>query len=113
MGMPYRDMSRYPYGRGTCHVYLLHFATPIGHARHYVGQTARLDVVERILEHRAGKGARLTKVAASRGIELFVAHVWLDAPRCYEQRLKNRGGLRRVCPICKELEAMEKRNAVA
>ncbi|MBZ0268049.1 hypothetical protein K8I85_07830 [bacterium] len=87
----------------TC--YLLHFAEPVGHAQHYVGQTARADVMIRVGEHRAGRGARLTRVAASRGIEIMLARVWENAPRCFEQKLKNRGGLRRLCPVCRELAA--------
>jgi predicted GIY-YIG superfamily endonuclease len=98
--MPWRDMRHYPYGRGRVTVYLLHFSRPLGHARHYLGQTER-DVEERVREHRAGRGARLCRRAVEAGIELVLARVWEDAPRCYEQKLKNRGGFKRLCPICR------------
>lgn len=54
-----------------------------------------------IAEHRAGRGARITREAVAAGIELIVARVWADAPRRYEQTLKNQGGARRICPVCK------------
>jgi predicted GIY-YIG superfamily endonuclease len=99
--MPYRPMKHYPYGQGTRHLYLLHFSRPLAHARHYLGQTDR-TVDERVAEHRAGRGANLTRWAVASGIELVLARVWVDAPRCEEQRLKNRGRLRRLCPVCIE-----------
>ena len=48
-------------------VYLLHFATPFKHARHYVGYTT--DLEQRIEEHRTGRGARL--LAVVRGWDLL------------------------------------------
>lgn len=97
--MVYRSMKNYPVGQGTRHVYLLCFSRPLGHARHYIGQTDR-TVAERVAEHRSGRGARLTRMAVQAGIELRLARTWNDAPRCFEQRLKNRGGASRVCPLC-------------
>lgn len=84
-----------------CSVYLLHFARPVGgRFRHYVGQTERADVMDRINEHRAGRGSRLTRGAVAAGIEIVLARVWKDMPRAYEQQVKRRGGLRRLCPVC-------------
>jgi len=95
-----------PAKQGAAHVYLLHFSRPLRHARHYIGQTTRADVMERIAEHRAGRGARITREAVAAGIELIVARVWADAPRRYERFLKKQGGARRICPVCKaEAEA--------
>lgn len=98
--MPWRDMRHYPYGRERVTVYLLHFSSPLGHARHYLGQTER-DVEERVREHQVGRGARLCRKAVEVGTELVLARVWEDAQRCYEQKLKNGGGFKRLCPICR------------
>lgn len=57
--------------------------------------------MQRIAEHRAGRGSRSTKGAVARGIGLLLARVWEDAPRGYEQELKSRGGFRKICPVCK------------
>ena len=46
-------------------VYLLHFAPPYKHARHYLGSTDDLDA--RLAAHRSGRGARLTQVAVQNG----------------------------------------------
>lgn len=111
--MPYRNMRGYPYGKGTCHVYLLHFSEPLGHAQHYLGQTTR-SVEERVAEHRAGgrAAARICRQAVRAGITLLLARVWVDAPRCEEQRLKNRGGFRRLCPVCRGGAPLESREEV-
>lgn len=97
--MARRDMTHYPYGQGTRHVYLIHFSRPLGHASHYIGQTDR-DVETRFREHCRGKGARICKKAVEAGIKLTLARVWLDAPRCFEQKLKNRANAKHFCPIC-------------
>ena len=109
--MIYRPMATYPYGQGKRHVYLLHFSRPFGHAQHYLGQTDR-EVAVRVDEHRRGAGAKLTRLAVEAGIELILARVWLDAPRCEEQRIKNRGGLRRACPVCKAMVAQLRQDGV-
>lgn len=83
-------------------IYLLHFSRPLGRVQHYLGQTARSDVMERIREHRAGRGARMTRGAVRAGVELLLVRIWEDAPRSLEQRLKNKGGFRRICPVCKK-----------
>ena len=86
-------------------VYLLHFHQPIAPGRHtcqhYMGSAE--DVVERLLQHRAGAGAKLCKVAIERGITWELARVW-DAPagegRKLERKLKNRHNGKALCPIC-------------
>lgn len=104
--MVYRSMRNHPYGCGTRTVYLIHFSRPLAHAAHYIGQTERAgmaawEAVEaRLAEHRAGRGAKLTRAAVAAGIELQLAVVWPDAPRCFEQVLKNRGGGARAYPVC-------------
>jgi predicted GIY-YIG superfamily endonuclease len=81
-------------------VYLLHFSEPIKHARHYLGYT-RVSVYDRLIEHNAGRGARLTQVAVSMGIELHLARIWPGADRKFERRLKNRNNAPKLCPICR------------
>lgn len=89
----------------TDYVYLLHFSKPIAPGRHtaqhYLGSAD--DVYARLLEHRAGKGARLCQVANERGIEYNVVRIWVADPgqgRQLERKLKNRKMGNRLCPIC-------------
>lgn len=86
-------------------VYLLHFSRPLGRVQHYLGQTARPDVMARVGEHRAGRGPSITRGAVRVGAELVLARVWEDADSGLERRLKRRGAHRRLCPVCMELSA--------
>ena len=79
-------------------VYLLHFDTPLGHAKHYTGWSANLSL--RLAEHAAGHGARLTEVVAAAGIGWTLARTWPGVTRTYERKLKNQGGASRRCPLC-------------
>lgn len=100
--MPYRPIiGRFPRSSAPVNVYLLHFSRPFGHASHYIGVTTRDDIETRVAEHQAGRGARLCAEAARAGILLVLARTWLNVPRLTETRLKNRGGARRLCPICR------------
>ncbi len=87
-------------------VYLLHFATPYEHARHYMGFTA--DLAERLREHRRGYGSRLVGVVAAAGIEFNVVRAW-HGTRSDERRLKGRG-LGDLCPICRASSGCHPRN---
>ena len=86
-------------------VYLLHLEQPIGterqQARHYLGWTD--DVERRVWEHRAGVGARFTRAAVRRGIQLSIAATW-PGTRELERAYKLWHAPCRLCPICKELE---------
>jgi predicted GIY-YIG superfamily endonuclease len=55
-------------------VYLIHFNTPLSHARHYLGWTSNLK--RRLAEHQAGSGARLMAVVAQQGITWRLARTW-------------------------------------
>jgi predicted GIY-YIG superfamily endonuclease len=79
-------------------VYLLHFHSPFGHAKHYTGWSANLPL--RLAEHAAGQGARLTEVVAAAGITWTLARTWPNATRADERRIKNQGGASRRCPLC-------------
>lgn len=73
-------------------VYLLHFDRPISpdHSR---------SLAERLADHAAGRGARLTQVARERGIGWQCVKTW-EGTRGDERRFKNRKQAPRYCPIC-------------
>lgn len=86
------------------HIYLLHFARPVGNlanprgqASHYLGWA--LDPAAREQQHRSGRGAALTRAAAEQGIgwQLFVLG---EGTRDLERRLKAKKATPRLCPIC-------------
>lgn len=79
-------------------VYLIHFARPLHHARHYLGSTA--DLGDRLEQHRAGQGARLMAVITALGIDWQLARTW-PGGRDVERRLKRRKEGPRLCPVCR------------
>jgi hypothetical protein len=83
----------------TTIVYLLHYAAPHGHARHYMGSTTNLE--RRLAEHAAGASAsgRLPAVFAADGIPFELARTW-PGGRLRERQLKRQGGHSRKCPLC-------------
>src|SRR4051812_20328993 len=94
-----------PMRRGT--VYLLHFDRPISDkhtTQHYMGWTTYLPA--RAQAHMKGQGARLTQVAAERGIGFVIAATW-PGDRNFERRLKNRKEGPRLCPICKKAHTVD------
>jgi predicted GIY-YIG superfamily endonuclease len=85
---------------GSC--YLLHFERRISErhtTQHYIGYTKR-SLRERIADHRAGRGARLTQVAKQRGIGFICVRTWSKASRRFERQLKNRKEGPVLCPLC-------------
>lgn len=78
-------------------IYLLHFAPPYKHARHYLGIAD--DLESRLAEHSKGQGARLTQVAVAAGSELVLVRTWKGG-RKNERALKNRKYSPRLCPLC-------------
>lgn len=86
-------------------VYLLHFAQPLHHARHYVGYCNGGESLEaRIERHRRGDGAKLVRAAVEAGIEFEVARTWPCAGREFERWLKRQKNTRRYCPVCRRPE---------
>jgi hypothetical protein len=83
-------------------IYLLCFLEAIGNgtdrgkAKHYTGFTT--DLEERLEDHRAGRGARLTQVLAERGIGWVLADVH-PGNQDIERLLKQHSATRR-CPVC-------------
>ena len=91
-------------GRLVGVIYLLHFDRPIGDvgnprgfASHYTGWT--LNLPGRLVDHAAGRGARLMEVVADAGIGWQLARVWAGS-RARERSLKRSGGAARRCPVC-------------
>lgn len=92
--------------RESMTIYLIHFAKPYKHSRHYMGFTDDLDA--RIERHRAGDGARLLRVIKDAGIDFEVARTW-PGGRLFERRLKRRRDSPKLCPVCNP-EAMRRGN---
>lgn len=78
-------------------VYLIHFARPYEHARHYIGWTENLPF--RLAHHRAGSGSRLLAAVSAAGIDFQVVRTWPGADRRFERRLKAKAATR-WCPVC-------------
>ena len=78
-------------------VYLLHFATKLAHAQHYLGSTDDLEA--RLACHRSGTGARLMQVITEQGIAWHLARTWPGGRR-QERMLKRYKASPRLCPIC-------------
>lgn len=82
-------------------VYILHFAEPICHARHYCGCTTSL--YERMSAHARGLGANLTRVALARSIPWKLTAVGVctrEEMRTFERTLKRWHGSEEHCPAC-------------
>lgn len=84
--------------RKTSNVYLIHFESPLCHARHYIGATD--DVEARLERHRKGQGANILRVCNEKGIAYKIARVWKSKPIGFERLLKNRKEAPCLCPIC-------------
>jgi hypothetical protein len=58
-----------------------------------------LDLPARLVDHAAGRGARLMQVVGEQGIGWQLARIW-TGPRARERSLKGSGGAARRCPVC-------------
>jgi len=98
-------------------VYILHFETPLHHAKHYVGFSQNKRTLKQRLEHHkhtnwtppepgekigkcTGPGANFMGVVNHFGIEWKLAKVFQNADRNFERKLKNTNNTARYCPIC-------------
>lgn len=88
--------SLFPSPEGT--IYLLHFDRPLAHARHYIGWTE--DLERRLEKHARDGGAAIVRAAINEGIGIVLAATFVGTKRD-EGRLKDRGGARRICPVCR------------
>lgn len=99
--LPGQDLAPSPivreYPGGT--VYLLHFASPFRHARHYLGWAGPGNLAPRLAHHNAGTGANLLRHVSAAGIPWTLARTW-PGDRRRERQLKARG-LTRCCPLCR------------
>lgn len=89
--------------KGT--VYLIHFETPLKHARHYVGWTTDLDA--RLADHRNGSGSALMAAVMEAGIDWRLAKVWEGVDRFFERKLHRLHSTGRYCPVCHGKKARE------
>ena len=87
------------------HVYLICFerqigdaANPKGSASHYLGWAEGVDA--RMVEHRAGRGARILAACMAQGIGFEVVRTWAGVDRSFERRLKRQHNAWRHCPRC-------------
>src|SRR5947209_5592340 len=81
------------------HVYVIHLATRLHHAGHYLGFAT--DLAPRMAQHPSGHGARLMEVIKMAGIEWKLVKV-LPGDRGLERRLNRRKNTpRRLCPVCR------------
>jgi len=71
---------------------------PRGQARHYAGSAA-YDLMGRLAEHAAGRGARLLAVAREQGVSWHLVRQW-PGGRAEERALKDARNGPRVCPEC-------------
>lgn len=81
------------------YVYLLHFSSPLSHARHYIGWAKDID--ERMEQHQKGRGSCIVAAAIGAGIKLSLVRLW-KGDRHFERRLKKRKNAPKLCPICEQ-----------
>lgn len=87
-------------------IYLIHFARPLHHARHYLGYATDVAALPaRVERHAAGRGSKLMAAVAAAGIPFEVVRTWPDGTRDDERRLKNQNHGPRLCPICNAARA--------
>jgi predicted GIY-YIG superfamily endonuclease len=65
----------------------LHFEPAYKHARHYIGWTARDDVIARLNVHLQGRGSPLIRAAVAAGVDVQLAATY-QGTRYLERRLK-------------------------
>lgn len=87
------------------HLYIIHFAEPFHHARHYVGITSQ-SLKTRLKKHRNKDGSRITRAAVQAGIKLESIHLIgeyndREEARAAEIKLKSRHQGTMMCPKCR------------
>lgn len=85
-------------------IYVLHFARPYHHARHYLGFAENEKTLERrVRQHIEGTGRRpspLVRAVVAAGIE--VTHVaTFEGDRDDEKRIKTGARTAAFCPVCR------------
>jgi hypothetical protein len=79
--------------------YLLHFDSPLSHARHYIGWSWNID--QRV-EHHAMHPDRphMLRELKKAGISFTLVRIWPGYTRDQERLLKNRHEGPKFCPLC-------------
>lgn len=81
-------------------IYLIHFARPLAHARHYIGYCHEYERLnDRIEYHARGRGSRLLRAVREAGIDFDVVRLFVGSKHD-ERRLKNRSISKHLCPMC-------------
>jgi predicted GIY-YIG superfamily endonuclease len=89
-------------------VYLIHLEVPfiLGRYafRHYIGTAHAGKFMNRMVQHRTGKGSKFLRLALRAGITWHISRVWVipagQTLSGEERRIKNMGGASRSCPSC-------------
>lgn len=85
-------------------LYLLHFAEPYAHARHYLGYAIGTGRGRDYAKAQAGgvlHGAHeLVQAVQYAGIEIVVADVLVGEGRATQRAMRSSHNLARHCPIC-------------
>lgn len=81
-------------------IYLLHFDSPLSHARHYLGFCTAYERLDSRFEYHAkGNGSRLLAAVQERGITWRLARLWRGT-RNDERAFKNLHAAKKYCPLC-------------
>lgn len=80
-------------------VYLIHFDQKLCHAQHYIGFCEK-GLESRLEYHRSGRGSKLLKAVAEKGIGFGVVRTWDEGDRNFERKLKNQKNAKKLCPVC-------------
>lgn len=86
-------------------LYLLHFEPRYKHAGHYLGYAkwGIADYARRVARGVAFAPHPLVQNAVCSGLEVTVAAIYPGLDRTDRRRMRARGGLSRICPVCREL----------
>ena len=92
-------------------VYLLHFKPSLKQSKHYCGSTPADSATDRIIQHKLGKGAKITQAQVNNGGGLHLAKQWhFTTPhqaRLYERMLKDTHNLKHYCPLCSKAKVRQ------
>jgi hypothetical protein len=85
-------------------LYLLHFEPRYRHAGHYLGYAKRdtAGYARRVARGAALPPHPLVECAVASCEEVRVAAIFHGADRADRRRMRARGSLARICPICRE-----------
>lgn len=87
-------------------IYLLHFDTPIGGKRHYMGSCEEVEFAKRMRRHQTGGGSRFTTEAHRKGIGFHVGGLWQHPDRSLERTMKATHQHKLHCTICRQPEGV-------